>query len=325
MRLIILVLFSALSLLAQNSMTAVARVNGVDIYEIELPIGPQLQQLRRQEYDLRLNAARTAVAKKVLELAAQAKGLTIEQYLADLDKTIAPSSDAELSGYYLARRDEYRQPFDKVKEQVRKACWEIKQQIARQAMAQELLAKADVRIFLQPPRQVVDPGNSPRIGPVNAPVTIIEFSDYQCPYCKHSEEILHSVLDHYGDKLALVYKDFPLEEIHADAQPAAQASHCADDQGKFRAYHDAMFNASPKLNSARLIELAREAGLDAAKFQSCLESGKMRDRVAQDIAVARSLGVIGTPAFFINGVSLTGAASASDFEKLIDAELSAQK
>src|SRR5205807_2118366 len=120
---------------------------------------------------------------------------------------------------------------------------------------QELLAKSDVRIFLRPPRQTIDLGNSPRRGPAGAPVTILEFSDFQCPYCKHIQGVLKAVAEKYGDKISMVYKDFPLEELHADAQPAAQASHCAEDQGKFWTYHDALFDASPRLSKDRLLEL----------------------------------------------------------------------
>ncbi len=163
--------------------------------------------------------------------------------------------------------------------------------------------------------------DDPSIGPSNASITIIEFSDYQCPFCARAEPTIKQVLEKYKDKVLFVYRDFPLS-FHQYAQKAAEASECADEQGKFWQYHDKLFENQGALDADSLKKYAKDLGLDTTKFNACLDSGKMAAEVNADFADGQNAGVSGTPAFYINGIELSGAQPFSEFQKIIDKELS---
>lgn len=157
-------------------------------------------------------------------------------------------------------------------------------------------------------------------GPKDAKVTIIEFSDFQCPYCQKAKETIDEIMKEYADKVRLVFKHFPLQ-FHENAQKAAEAAECANDQGKFWEMHDYMFANQNKLGIADLKKAAKNLGLNTSDFDGCLDSGKYEGKVKKDIEVGASFGVGGTPAFFINDQFLSGAAPIEDFKKIIDEEL----
>ena len=149
---------------------------------------------------------------------------------------------------------------------------------------------------------------------------IVEFSDYQCPYCHQVEATVKEVLTKYGDKVSLAYRDFPLSAIHSQAEISAEASRCALEQGKFWEYHDQLFTAS-KLEKDALIEYARNLKLDDKQFGSCLTSEKYKADIDKDLQAGRKAGVTGTPGFFINGIALSGAQGQDAFARVIDDEL----
>lgn len=169
-------------------------------------------------------------------------------------------------------------------------------------------------------RSSVTADDDPSIGPADAPVEIIEFSDFQCPYCARAEPTVKQVIEEYGDQVRLVYRDFPLS-IHSNAQKAAEAGECAYDQGMFWEMHDKMFENQGSLGTASLKGYAEELGMDTAEFNDCLDSGKHEDEVKEDFADGVDAGVTGTPAFFINGIKLSGAQPFSSFKQVIDQEL----
>lgn len=154
-------------------------------------------------------------------------------------------------------------------------------------------------------------------------ITIVEFSDFQCPFCGRAVPTLKDVLTEYDGKVSLVYRHYPLPS-HSFAQKAAEASECASDLGgneKFWQYHDKLFANQNALHVQNLKKFAADIGLDSKQFDACLDSGAMASRVGFDAEEGRKLGVSGTPAFFINGKSLKGAQPFSEFKKIIDAEL----
>jgi len=157
-----------------------------------------------------------------------------------------------------------------------------------------------------------------------AGITIVEFSDFQCPYCRAAEPTLKQVRDKYGDKIKLVYLDFPLP-MHPHALDAANAGRCASDQDKFWQYHDAIFANQGKLDPASLKETAAKAGLNSKKFDACFDSKKMVPAIKADQAQGSSVGVNGTPTFFINGREMVGAESVQSFSEIIDDELAHPK
>jgi protein-disulfide isomerase len=164
--------------------------------------------------------------------------------------------------------------------------------------------------------------NNPIYGPVDAPITIIEFSDYECPYCKKwHAETWPLIKQNYGDKVRLVYRDFPLIGLHANAVPAAEAAECANVQNKYWEFNDALFATSSRLSRSVYESVAGDLGLDMASFKQCLDERRFQKEVEADYTYASDLGVSSTPTFFINGLALVGAQPYEVFEKVIKMEL----
>ena len=185
----------------------------------------------------------------------------------------------------------------------------------------QLRQKYGVKSMLAPPRvQVASDDDPSRGGPAGAPVTIVEFSDFQCPFCSKAEPVVDEVMKKYGDKVHLVFRDYPLS-FHQNAETAAMASECAKEQGKYWEMHGAMFGNQSKLAAADLVETSGNLGMDKDKFKSCLDSGKYRSEVQKDFQDGAKYGVSGTPTFFINGIMIVGARGAEAFAEIIDREL----
>ena len=195
-------------------------------------------------------------------------------------------------------------------------------QQAREEYAESLRAKAGVVILLSPPREEVAYDPARVRGTMSAPVTIVEFSDFQCPFCRKAATTMKNLLAEYNGRVKLAFRDFPLRALHPHAEMAAEAGRCAEEQGKFWEFHDAVFAADPpKLDEAGLSAIAQRIGLDRNSFSSCLASGKFKAEIDRDIQDGTRAGVSGTPGFFVNGVFLNGARPQSEFEKMIDREL----
>jgi protein-disulfide isomerase len=309
---------------APNAKQAVATVDGQSIYDEDLAASAQgqLLPLRNQEYEIKRKALDTLIEQKVLESAAKKKGLTTEKLLAEeVDAKIADPSDAEVEGFYWGRKDRISRPFAEVKTQLREGLKQAKIQQARQDYVKHLRADSKVAVSLSAPRVEVAYDAARVRGNAKAPVMIVEFSDYQCPYCHQVEPTVKAILAKYGDKVSLSYRDFPLSAIHSQAEISAEASRCALEQGKFWEYHDQLFTAS-KLEKDALIEYARNLKLDEKQFESCLTSEKYKAQIEKDLQDGRKAGVNGTPGFFINGIELSGAKGEESFTQIIDDELS---
>lgn len=167
--------------------------------------------------------------------------------------------------------------------------------------------------------------DDPFIGPEDAPITIIEFSDYQCPYCTQwHTEVFGKLRENYADKVRIVYRDFPLESIHPEATPAAEAANCALEQGKFWEYHDQLFTNQQKLGKEGYREFAGQVGLDLEQFDACLEERRYAEEVQADLNYAVQLGVRSTPTFFLNGIPLVGAQPYEVFSQVIEQELAGE-
>lgn len=167
--------------------------------------------------------------------------------------------------------------------------------------------------------------DDPILGAEDAPITIIEFSDYECPYCRQwHADVYVQLLDTYGDQIRFVYRDFPLESIHANAKPAAEAANCANEQGVFWDYHDKLFSMELGLSSDAYQEYASQLDLDADEFKECIESGRFQEEVQSDFEFAANLGVRSTPTFFINGIAVVGAQPFEVFQQVIEKELAGE-
>lgn len=166
--------------------------------------------------------------------------------------------------------------------------------------------------------------DDPLLGNPDAPVTMVEFSDFECPFCgRFWRTTLPEIKERYikTGKVKFIYRDFPITSIHSNAQKAAEAAECADEQGQFWAYHDLIFQHQDALGVANYKRWAAEIGLDTARFNSCLDAGKYTDEVAKDFRDGQAAGVTGTPTFFINGRSVVGALPFEQLASVIDAAL----
>jgi protein-disulfide isomerase len=168
--------------------------------------------------------------------------------------------------------------------------------------------------------EAVPPGDHPQRGPASAPVTIVEYGDYQCPYCSQAEGALRQALSDYGNQVRLVYMDFPLRN-HPQAMDAAQAARCAGEQGRFWEYHDALMRNQAQLSPLLLINLAGQLGLDGASFGSCVSDRRYQGAIRADMAEGKKAGASGTPTFFVNGRRAEGALSYAEFAAMIQRAL----
>jgi protein-disulfide isomerase len=165
----------------------------------------------------------------------------------------------------------------------------------------------------------------PSIGPDSAPITIVEFSDYQCPYCaKWYTEVFTRLMTDYKGKVRFVYRDFPLYSIHPESQPAAEAANCAGDQGAYWEFHNALFSGKYRLGSDAYARYAEELGLNPEKFNQCVSTHRFKSEVDADFKYATTIGVSSTPTFFVNGLAVVGAQPYEVFQQLIDKELAGE-
>jgi protein-disulfide isomerase len=178
--------------------------------------------------------------------------------------------------------------------------------------------------FAKPKLQInVDPGNAPSFGKSDAQVTIVEFSDFQCPFCSRAAQTVSQLKNKYGSKVRFAFRQFPLP-MHKDARPTAEASLCVNEQGaeKFWKFHDHAFKNQDKLDAASLEKYAKESGANIAKFKECLSAKKFADAVQKDLEYGEKIGVKSTPTFFVNGQLVSGAVPIEQFDEIIEEEMS---
>ena len=302
----------------------VGKVAGQVIYEEDLLplIQSQMRQLQQQEYELKNNALQNLINQKLLEAEAQKKGITAAQLLEqEVDSKISDPGDPEVEALYMGQKDRINRPLAEVKEQIRQALKQAKLQQAREEFFLRLRQDKEVAVFLQPPRFEVGYDPERVRGNQNALVTIVEFSDFQCPFCEKTYLVVKQLLSKYDGRVKLAYRDFPLRQIHSQAQAGAEAARCAGEQDKFWEYHDLLFENQSKLDSASLAGHAVSLGLNPEQFNTCLSSGKYKAAIEQDLQEGVQAGITGTPGFFINGIFINGAHPASVFEKAVESEL----
>jgi protein-disulfide isomerase len=266
------------------------------------------------------------IANRLLDDEAKARGIDrptlVEREIAS--KAPAPT-DAEIAAWFQANQARVNgATLDQVRAPIKNLLIEQRMDAARATLVESLKAKTTITINLEPPRvEVTDGGRAPRGNP-KAAVEVIEFSDFQCPFCLRANPTVEQVMKTYGDKIKFVYRHYPLQN-HPNARPAAEASACAELQGKFWEYHDRLFANPTKLSDADLKAHAAALGLDTAKFNACVDNHQQKPGVDADMAAAEAVGVTGTPAFFINGRSIEGAQPFESFKRVIDEELARVK
>ena len=277
-------------------------------------------------YEARRAAIDEIVATTLIDAEAQARGMDRSAVVEkEITSKAPPVSDSDVASWYQANQARVQgAPLDQVRTPIRAYLTQQRMADAREAYVDALKAKTAVRIMLDPPRIKIATTNAPSKGSASAPITMIEFSDFQCPYCLRAHATVDQVLAKYGDRIHFVYRHFPLPS-HPNARPAAEAAACAAEQNKFWPYHDRLFAQPSKLTDADLKEHAVDLGLNTAQFNSCVDTHKYKASVDADVREADEAGVNATPTFFINGRMVSGALPFESFQRIIDDELSLQK
>ena len=301
-----------------------ALVGGKPVTEADVQqrAAESLQQIRREydrnTYQVVEQTLNQIVEDRLLDLEGAARGITRDQLLAEIKP--GEVTEADIDAFYEQNKAQIPVPKEQVVGQIRNYLAQQKQVDARRAFFDGLRAKHGVTIALEPPRVPIA-ATGPSRGPATAPVTIVMFTDFQCPYCARVRTTLDQVQERYGDKVRLVVRHFPLAQIHPQAQKAAEASLCANDQGKFWPLYDAMFTNPKALAVDALKAKATELGLDAAAFATCLDGGKHAGAVQADMKDGMAAGVTGTPAMFVNGRFISGSVPLDQVTAVIDDEL----
>ncbi len=290
----------------------VARWNGGSITAAELDASL---------YDQRKQALDQMLVRRLLEQKAKAENITPEElYKREIADKVKPPDEEDMKKFY--KEQSARQPlppYEQVRQQIVVYMERPAMAAALQKYVDQLRKDMNVEVMLRPPRFDVA-AVGPSRGPASAPVTIVEFSDFQCPFCSRAEGTVAQVMKAYDGKVRLVYRDFPLP-AHDQAEKAAEAAHCADDQGKYWEMHEKLFANQQALEPDKLKGYAKDLKLDQAKFDKCLDSGEKAKVVEENKKAGEKAGVTGTPAFFVNGYQLSGAQPFEEFKTLIDSEL----
>src|SRR6266446_1581998 len=303
----------------------VARVDGVAIRggELDERVAKRLMRVRQEEYEIRRQALEEMIGERLLEKEAGARGISKEDLLRDeVDNQVQKPDPKLVEQLYEQNKARFGgQRKDEALADLRKALWDRVRSERRAAFQATLRQKARVEVALTAPRmELAIPASAPTLGPNGAPVTIVEFTDYQCPFCHRAQATIDQVMSTYAGKVQLVHRDFPLEG-HPQAFPAARASRCAGEQGKFWDYHRSLMAAPGPMDEADLQSRAASLKLDPGAFATCLASGRFDAAIQESTEAGIKAGVDSTPAYFINGRLTIGARPFEAFKDVIDTEL----
>jgi len=275
-------------------------------------------------YDARRAALDALVADYLLDRAAAAAGVSRAQFEAtEMARRARPVNEDEVRALYRANpQDNQGRPFEEAAPLLKEFLEDRNRETALAELVAELRRDADLRIMLDAPRRSIEIApDDPSQGPVDAPVTLVEFADFECPFCRELAPTLGRLRAAYGDRVRIVWKDFPLTSIHPQAFQSALAALCAHEQGRFWDYHDVLFANQPRLRAVSLKQYARALGLEPARFDACFDSGKFASKVGDAFGTAARLGLSSTPSVFVNGRIVTGAKSYDVYASIIDEEL----
>ncbi|MDP2483845.1 MAG: thioredoxin domain-containing protein [Candidatus Palauibacterales bacterium] len=306
----------------QGQVLAAVGDHQVTRQEVEEIAPDQFIQVKQQLYDITNRALDEAIDRRLVDLEAEKEGIEADSLISrEILAKLGEPTEAQVDSIYNLYRAQLNDaPRDSVAPQIRDFLTRQQRGVALQAYLAQLRERYDVRNYLEPARVEVE-ATGPSLGPDGAPITLVLFSDFECPFCVRFLPTLDQVEDRYGDQVRLVYRQFPLNAIHPHAQLAAEASLCANAQDRFWEMHDAIFDVRGQVDPDGLKTMAADLGLNADAFNACLDSGEFRHQVAADVSAGQKAGVTGTPAIFINGRYLSGAQPFSVVSRLIDDEL----
>ena len=306
---------------------AAARVDEqvITMQELENALAAQLAKLQEQKYQLIQSKLDELIEERLLEQEAKRRAMTVEALLkAEVSSKVPEVTDAEVTSFITENKARLRGETAELRPKVRDYLRD--QRVGQQAkvFVARLRQGAKVAIFLEEPEpiRVAVKGEGAFVkGPKDAPVTLVEFTDFHCPFCGKAVATLKDVMREYDGKIRWVFRDFPIASLHPGAPKAAEAARCAGEQGRFWEYHDLLFESQSTATIEDFKRSAEQLKLDLKSFGQCLDSGKHHAAVEADVQEGARLGVTGTPTFFINGRILVGAQPLESFRKIIEAEL----
>lgn len=310
----------------------VATVDGetITVAELDAALGAELGQLEQQIYEMRRQRLDQLIGEKLLAREAARRQVAVDALRkAEILDKVTAVTDEEVTRFYEANKARLPNA-PNIRDQIRRYLEMQGVETREAAYLDSLRASTKVAVTLEAPpirRAHIDVAGAPIRGDAAAPVTIVEFSDFHCPFCRSVQPTLLQVLDRYKGKVRLVYKDLPLDGLHPNARRASEAARCAGQQGRFWEFHDAIYSgaAGTDVSAEALRKLASAAALDVEAFEQCLAKNTHEAGIRRDLAQAQQLGLSGTPAFFVNGRLLTGAQPFEAFAKVIDEELAASR
>lgn len=317
---------------AQSADAAAAKSPAIGVLEgqpiTEDDLAPQIQgqlgSLREQEYRIKKQGLDNLINQKLIEADAKKRGLSPDKlFEQEIDAKVPEPTDAELRAVYAVQREQLNQTFEDAKAQLQQTVKKAKILQAMQDYVTALRQQAKFSILLVAPQVQVGFDPARVRGNAKARVLIVEFADFQCPYCKQVQPSLKNLLAKHEGVVALAFRDMPLQKIHPLALISAEAARCAGEQGKFWEYHDLLYADQTSLDKSGLIAKAATLQLDEKQFDACLSGEKYKAQIEQDSLEGTRAGVSGTPGFFINGIFLSGAQPEAAFEKIIQDQLSA--
>jgi protein-disulfide isomerase len=290
----------------QNGSSVVAEIAGhkVSADELEEKEAGKLLQAKYKYYLAERDALDQYIDDQLLEMQAKKEGVTLDElFKRHISANIPEPTEDQLRFYYEGVQTD--EPYEAARPHIVDTVHQLRTKKARDAYIAELRGEYGVVVELNQPSAHVEVGDAPRLGSDSAPVQIIEFADYECPYCQQVNADLTRLREQFGNSVSVTYKDFPLP-MHPLAARAAEAARCAGAQGKFWEFHDSLFETK-RLQVSDLKEQARKLKLDSARFDQCLDSGEQAAAVKKDSKEGQRLGLQGTPSFFINGHFMSGA------------------
>jgi protein-disulfide isomerase len=330
------------SILGQNKKTqeqVLATVNGTVITEAQVRQDGaeemeafELEKLKTEAVSVRTKQAiiekhlDLLIDEKVLDAEAAKRGITKQELLStEVQSKMKEPTAEEIDSFYEMNADRINMAKEMAAPKIKNYLQRRGAASLRRELLDRLKKEQQIVRSIKPLRFNISTAGRPASGPANAPVTMVVFSDFECPYCREFSSTIREIKKQYGDKVRLVFRQFPLKAIHPDAQKAAEAALCADRQKKFWEMHDLLFKDQSSLSVDNLKSKAKELGLDTAAFNACLEEGATAALIHEDLVAAFSAGVDGTPSTFVNGRFINGNAPIEEIAAAIDEELGMQK
>ncbi|MFH1653955.1 MAG: thioredoxin domain-containing protein [Pseudomonadota bacterium] len=303
--------------------TIVAKIDTTPIIlsELDKEVANDLVRAKTEIFNIRKRGLDQLIDARLIELEAAKRKTTVEEMLKiEVYDKMLPVTETEVKSFYDLKvgQSEGAQKYEEIKDRIENYLSMAKQKEAEEEFLKKLKKDYAVTIALEPPRANIATENHPTKG--TGKVKIIEFSDYECPFCKRVRDTVYQILDKYDGKVTYTFMDFPLS-FHADSRKAHMAAHCAGEQDKYFEYNKLLFNNQRNLSADDLKKYAKRLELDSEKFDKCLDSNKFDALIEESLEIASKAGVSATPTFFINGIIVSGAMPYESFTEIIDEEL----